>query len=103
MDLKKLHATFNPGQYFRLVNTMTACVQASAKRFPLRMSMKDSEITRRVAWCCGTAIMLRQIHHWSVERICDTLPGALITWLRDGSWEPPDPNTDRRMWSTKEA
>ena len=94
MDLDKLQKEFPAHLLPELVQGIQKAVNQSAKRYPLRLTMKDDEIRRRVAWCVSQSIALRQLHRWSIERISDTMPEALLGYLRDGYWNPPE----GRMW-----
>ena len=65
------------------------------------MSMKATEVRRRVAWCVGTAVMLRRVLHWSGERIRDNMPNALDTYMREGNWSPPEGK--HAIWAATEG
>jgi hypothetical protein len=98
MDLKQLEKNFPPQDLAALTRAIEVAVQRSAKAFPLALSMKDTEVRRRVGWCVGTVLMMRRIMFYTIERICDVLPNALLTYLRYGAWTP----NERRMWGAEE-
>lgn len=49
----------------------------------------EHEMKRRAEWCVNTSLDLLHEHRWSVERVVDSLPDALVQWLDEGKWEPP--------------
>jgi len=54
----------------------------------------EHEMKRRAKWCVDTALMLMRDYQWSSERVCDTLPEALVTYLDTGDFIP----SPHRSW-----
>ena len=89
MNIAQLQAAFSPQVIASVTLSIEAAVKRSLVQYPLRGEMTGAEVKRRIRWCCDTAVMLRRQLVWSSERICDTMPSALSTYLATGDWTPP--------------
>jgi len=90
-----LHGLLPYGDFMMVVQAIERAIYRSAREYPMRESMKATELKRRLGWCVEMATELLREHHWSGERVADTIGDALCAYLRDGAWEPP---VGRRSW-----
>lgn len=94
MNFEQLQREFAPQVFLGVTLAIERAVKASFAKHPLANGMTETEVKRRIVWCCDMAVMLRRQLLWSSERICDTMPGALDTYLTMGEWNPPQ----GRVW-----
>jgi hypothetical protein len=93
--VQKLETVVREQDLGELVIGIEQAVARSVHKLPQRDGgVTGDELKRRAQWCVDTALELLREHGWSIERVVDEMPEALVCYLVRGSWDP----SKHRSW-----